>query len=57
MRHITLTGIYAGQTVCGCERNDTDTFSHLGSWVDNPELQKEICPKCLEIYNSLDDEE
>ena len=55
MRHITLTGIYAGQPVCGCERNDTDIFSHLGDWVDNPKLQNEICPKCLEIYNSLDE--
>jgi len=55
MRHITLTGYYAGKTVCGAPRNDNDTYAHIGAWLDNPEATMDLCPECAEIYNDSED--
>lgn len=48
LRHISFTGIYAGETYCGKKPKENEMKSHLGAWVDNNELK--ICPECLEIY-------
>lgn len=49
-RHITLTGYYVGKILCGDIRNDKDIYSHIGKWLDNPELKEEICKDCLKLY-------
>lgn len=50
MRHITMTGIDAGQTLCGDPRNTEDKYHHAGRWLDNPEIT-DVCPVCLSIWN------
>ena len=56
MKHITLTGYYAGSTVCGAAKDiEGDTYAHAGDWLDNPEIF--VCPKCREVWDSLEDED
>jgi hypothetical protein len=52
--HISFTGIFAGQTYCGQDPKEGERKAHLGSWVDNSDLN--VCPDCLEIYKSADEE-
>ena len=54
MRHITLTGYYAGETVCGAPKNiEGDTYAHVGEWLDKPENRVNLCPHCQEIYTNV----
>ena len=56
MRHITLTGYYAGETVCGAPKDiEGDTYAHVGEWLDKPDLSH-VCPQCLEVWDSVTDE-
>ena len=61
MIHITLTGYYAGNTVCGAPRNiEGDRYAHVGAWLDNPNVADAACPECLAVYNDVggdDDDE
>lgn len=58
MRHITLTGYYAGETVCGAPKGvEGDTYAHAGEWIDNPKCRVDLCKECAEIWDSLDDGE
>jgi len=54
MKHLTLTGIDAGQPICGAKRDGpgihaayyrADTMGHL-----------DICPLCLAVKNEVDAE-
>tara|TARA_R110001583_G_scaffold7411_12_gene36762 strand:+ start:1468 stop:1653 length:186 start_codon:yes stop_codon:yes gene_type:complete len=58
MRHITLTGYYAGRTVCGAPKDieGDDTYAHVGDWLDNPDLSH-VCPDCLEVWDSVAEDE
>jgi len=50
IRHITLTGIYAGETICGFARNiEGHLYHHLGDWVDNSDLN--VCEHCKRILD------
>jgi len=58
MRHITLTGYYAGETVCGASKNiEGDTYAHVGEWLDKPENLENICPACREAWDDVSDDE
>jgi len=58
MRHITLTGYYAGETVCGAPKNiEGHSYAHVGDWIDNPKCRAELCPKCAEIWDDVEDDE
>lgn len=52
MKHLTLTGYYAGQPYCGCNREDNpdDTFCHLPYVGDDSPFWDDVCPKCKAIY-------
>lgn len=50
-RHISLAGLYAGVIACGQEElKEGETKAHPGRWLDNPDLQDEICPDCLKLW-------
>jgi hypothetical protein len=55
MFHGTLTGYYAGTPWCNVNKLEAktrgDRFAHLGSWIDNPHLNK--CPECYDLYLSV----
>tara|TARA_R100000995_G_scaffold63313_1_gene32681 strand:- start:385 stop:564 length:180 start_codon:yes stop_codon:yes gene_type:complete len=56
LKHITLTGYYAGATVCGVAKGiEGHSYAHAGDWLDNPEIF--VCPKCREVWDSLEDED
>lgn len=60
MIHLTFTGYYSGRPLCGCDRfegNEAgDTFMHaMYAPLHNPNVKKDVCPKCLEIWESEDD--
>lgn len=57
MRHITITGPYAGQPICGDVRNETDSYAHAGRWLDNPEATADLCPRCSAAWECDEDEE
>ncbi|MCK5017521.1 MAG: hypothetical protein KAS32_10680 [Candidatus Peribacteraceae bacterium] len=49
--HLTHTGYYAGVTLCGVPRNNTDRYTHA-IYADrlNPE-KFTICKKCQAIWD------
>lgn len=58
MRHITLTGYYAGETVCGAPKNiEGDTYAHVGEWLDKPENLADLCPACREVWDDVSADE
>ena len=59
MIHLTLTGFYAGQPICGSERKETDTGVHcVYAPLIKDEYRATVCPDCLKAYaNSYDEEE
>lgn len=56
IKHITLTGVYAGMPFCDVDRSSSnDEFFHIGSWIDNKELN--VCKDCLKVYSDALNEE
>lgn len=54
MRHITLTGYYAGTPICGAARNtDGDRYAHPGEWLDNPAALTDLCPICRKVWDDI----
>lgn len=56
--HLTLTGYWAGQPLCGCNRAEEAargaTFQHaIYANLDNPDL----CQKCVEVWFSTDEDD
>ena len=57
--HLTYTGYYAGQPLCGVNKPQAyyngDTFYHAMYWHDwdNPD----VCNQCKEIWFATDDDE
>jgi hypothetical protein len=49
MRHLTLTGYQAGQTLCGAERNGKEVHASYAP-LDNEEFRAATCPACLKEY-------
>lgn len=56
MTHYTLSGMYAGQVICGNIKNEQDNYLHFGAMYGRPH-PIDLCKECLEIVNSLDDED
>jgi hypothetical protein len=57
IRHLTLTGSFAGQTLCGAERNGAEVHATYCP-IDKAEFRAETCQHCLMEYAmSFDDEE
>ena len=57
MRHITLTGYYAGETVCGAPKGiEGDTYAHAGEWLDNPKCRVDLCTECAKIWDDIETE-
>ena len=54
MRHITLTGYYAGATVCDAAKGiEGDTYAHVGEWLDKPENLTDLCPECRLVWDGV----
>lgn len=51
MIHLTLSE--AGRPLCGCPRNTTDSFFQA-THTPIEELLADICPTCLEVWDSAD---
>ena len=55
MRHITLTGYYAGETVCGAPKGiKDDTYAHAGEWLDNPKCRVDLCTECAKVWDDIE---
>lgn len=51
--HLTMTGIYAGQTICGALREGRDDGVHMiYAPLDKPEFRATVCPACLKAFVS-----
>lgn len=51
MHHLTLTGFYAGETLCGTPRNNEDTYTHaVYSPLHKQEFRAKCCKECLKVY-------
>lgn len=57
--HLTMTGVYAGQPVCGAVREGQDDGVHLiYAPLDRPEFRATVCLACLKAFvNSYEPEE
>ena len=55
MRHLTHSGYYAGQTICGTPRNAEDTYQHYGLTYSIKNLD-DLCPKCKQIYLNMEND-
>jgi hypothetical protein len=49
MLHLTHSGFYAGKTICGAPKNDTDVYQHYSLTYKLPESAN-LCPKCKAIF-------
>jgi hypothetical protein len=48
--HLTMTGVFAGVSICG-ERADGDEGVHyIYAPIDKPEFRDKVCPKCLKAH-------
>ena len=55
--HLTLTGFYAGRTLCGSEREGEELHASFAP-LDKEEFRATVCPNCLREYAlSYDDDE
>lgn len=55
--HLTLTGPYAGQTLCGSEREGEEVHAMYAP-LHKEEFRATVCPNCLREYAlSFDDDE
>lgn len=52
--HLTLTGVYAGQPLCGGERAERNIHAMYADFA--APYATEICPDCRSIWDSEDDE-
>ena len=50
MKHLTLTGYYAGQTLCGASRTLTDDYYHAIYAPDVILDSPEMCPICKGLW-------
>lgn len=49
--HLTFSGVYAGQPVCGAVREGRDDGVHMiYAPLDNPEFRATVCPACLKAF-------
>lgn len=60
MRHLTHTGYWAGQPICGQQKAEDDTGWHA-VWLTTSQLAEyrtssERCDQCLAVWDSLDTE-
>lgn len=60
MIHLTFSGYYAGQPLCGCDRYEReeagDQFIHASSFpFGNKRLLDITCQDCLDIWNGEED--
>ena len=55
--HLTLTGFYAGRTLCGSEREGEEVHAMYAP-LHKEEFRAKVCPECLREYAlSYDDED
>ena len=59
--HLTLTGYYAGRTLCGIDREDArakgHTFSHAAYTSDERVDSPACCPRCREVWRDDSEDE
>ena len=55
MLHLTHVGYWAGKTICGTPRNETDEYSHY-QYTYSIEHLPDLCPKCKQIYIDLEND-
>ena len=55
MRHLTLSGYYAGKPICGIPKNTEDIYQHY-SLTYTIEHLDDLCPKCKQIYVDMENE-
>lgn len=49
--HLTFTGVYAGEPICGAQRHEGDQAVHMiYAPLDKPEFRATVCPNCLKAY-------
>jgi len=53
MRHLTHTGYYAGKTICGTPRNESDIYQHY-QYTHTIEHLTDLCTRCKQIYMDMD---
>jgi len=48
--HLTLTGYYAGQPICGADTKTENDAHATYAPLDKPEYRETRCPACLKAY-------
>lgn len=48
--HLTMTGVFAGVSICG-QRAEGDKGAHyIYAPIDTPEFRATVCPECLKAH-------
>ncbi len=56
--HLTLTGYYAGQPICGGKRDEGEHYIHAAySPIHKPSFRDTVCVECLKVYAESYDED
>jgi len=55
--HLTLTGYYAGSTLCGNPKNPDKQHYHAAYAPKFVFTDEHTCPICLQIWNAPDEDE
>lgn len=49
MKHLTVTGMNAGMTLCGDERTGNDVHAAYAP-IDHKSFREQVCPDCLLVW-------
>lgn len=56
--HLTMTGVFAGVSICGVKAEGDTGVHYAYAPIDNPQFRATVCPHCLrEHVGSFTEEE